>query len=240
MGRPPPAAACYPIRMEPSPASAPPATFPAVIPTPAPGRFGAGEFIVLGFTVAYLLPFAAVCLRGGNREFLLYLAVMLTLMPLVAWLHARIGLHRATLWGLSLWGLAHLAGGLVRIPADWHHDGSPVLYNLWLVPGRLRYDQVVHAFGFGLSTWLCWQGLRAAFREAGVAIRPTPGLLLLCVLAGMGLGALNEIVEFLAVLTIPDTNVGGYENTGWDLVFNALGACVAAIAIFLRSSRAGG
>ena len=37
----------------------------------------------------------------------------------------------------------------------------------------------------------------------------------------------------LAVLTIPNTNVGGYENTGWDLVFNALGAVVAAVAIAL-------
>lgn len=201
-----------------------------------PPRWGRREFAVLAFTVVYLVPFGAACLRGGNREFLLYLAVMLGLMPLVAWLHTRIGLHVATLWGLSLWGLAHLAGGLVRIPERWPHDDTPVLYDLWLVPGRLRYDQIVHALGFGLSTWLCWQGLRAAFRAAGVALRPSPGLLLLCVLAGMGLGALNEVVEFVATLTIPNTNVGGYENTGWDLVFNMLGACLAAILIFLGST----
>lgn len=190
---------------------------------------------MLGFTIAYLLPFAAVCLRGGNREFLLYLAVMLGLMPLVAWLHARIGLHLGTLWGLSLWGLAHLAGGLLRIPDHWPHDDTPVLYDLWLIPGRLRYDQVVHAFGFGLATWLCWQGLRSAFHAKGVAVRPSPGLLLLSCLAGMGLGAVNELVEFLAVLTIPNTNVGGYENTGWDLVFNAVGAIIAAAIIAMAA-----
>jgi hypothetical protein len=216
-------------RMAPSgtstPASAPPRP-----------RWGGREFAVLAFTAVYLVPFGMACLRGGNKEFLLYLAVMLGLVPLVAWLHARIGLHVATLWGLSLWGLAHLAGGLVRIPEDWPHDDTPVLYDLWLVPGRLRYDQIVHALGFGLSTWLCWQALRAAFRAAGVAIRPSPGLLLLCALAGMGLGALNEVVEFIATLMIPNTNVGGYENTGWDLVFNMLGAGVAAILIFLGSS----
>jgi len=198
-------------------------------------RWGWRELLVLGFTIAYLLPFAAVCLRGGNREFLLYLAVMLGLMPLVAWLHARIGLHAGTLWGLSLWGLAHLAGGLLRIPDHWPHDDTPVLYDLWLIPGRLRYDQVVHAFGFGLCTWVCWQGLRAAFRTAGVSIRPTPGLLLLCFLAGMGLGAVNELIEFLAVLTIPNTNVGGYENTGWDLAFNALGAAIAAVTVAMAA-----
>lgn len=189
------------------------------------------QLAVLGFTFAYLIPFGSICLRGGNREFLLYLAVMLGLMPLVAWLHGRIGLHLGTLWGLSAWGLAHLAGGLVPIPDDWPHDDTPVLYDLWVIPGWLRYDQLVHAFGFGLSTWLCWQGLRAAFRAARVPVRPSPGLLVLCCLAGMGLGALNELVEFLAVLTIPDTNVGGYENTGWDLVFNAIGAVTAAAMI---------
>jgi hypothetical protein len=207
-----------------------PSAHPAA-PQPAAARWGWPQLAVLGFTVAYLVPFAAICLRGGNREFLLYLAVMLGLIPLVAWLHARISLHVGTLWGLSLWGLAHLAGGLLRIPDHWPHDDTPVLYDLWLIPGRLRYDQIVHAFGFGLCTWLCWQGLRAAFRAAGVALRPTAGLLVLCCLAGMGLGAVNELVEFLAVLTIPNTNVGGYANTGWDLVFNAIGSLVAAAAI---------
>ena len=49
--------------------------------------------------------------------------------------------------------------------------------------------------------------------------------------AGSGFGALNEVVEFIAVLTIPETNVGGYENTGWDLVANLVGATVAAVLI---------
>ena len=199
--------------------------------------WGWPQLAVLVCTITYLIPFAIICLQGGNREFLLYLGVMLGLIPLVAWLHARIGLHVATLWGLSLWGLAHLAGGLLRIPDHWPHDDTPVLYDLWLVPGRLRYDQLVHACGFGLCTWLCWQGLQAAFRAAGASVRPSLGLLGLCCLAGMGLGALNELVEFLAVLTIPHTNVGGYENTGWDLVFNAVGAAGAAGLIAMTDRR---
>jgi hypothetical protein len=216
----------------------PPSTSPHPSATQsASQKWGWPEVAVLGFTVAYLIPFAAICVQGGNREFLLYLAVMVILIPTVAWLHGRIGLHIGTLWGLSLWGLAHLAGGLLSIPANWPHDDSPVLYDLWIVPGRLRYDQIVHALGFGLTTWLCWQGLQAAFRSAATPIRPTLGLLTLCALGGMGLGALNEMIEFLAVLTIPATNVGGYYNTGWDLIFNAAGCCLAAVAIFLWSPR---
>jgi hypothetical protein len=49
----------------------------------------------------------------------------------------------------------------------------------------------------------------------------------------MGFGALNEVVEFAATQLLPDTNVGGYVNTGWDLVFNLVGSAAAALAIGL-------
>lgn len=192
---------------------------------------------LFAFTVAYMIPAAAVCLRGGNREFFLYLGVMLLLIGAVSALHQAVGLHLATLWGLSLWGLAHLAGGLAPIPESWPHEDTLVLYDWWLIPQRLKYDQVIHAYGFGLTTWVCWQGLSRAFANRGVTAQPTLGLLTLCAAGGVGFGALNEIVEFLAVLTIPDTNVGGYMNTGWDLVFNALGSVIAVVLIRLLSRR---
>jgi hypothetical protein len=114
-----------------------------------------------------------------------------------------------------------------------------VLYNLWLIRGALKYDQVVHAYGFGVTTWLCWQALQAAVAgRAGcprAAVVPTFGLMVLCAAGGMGFGALNEVVEFIATLTLPQTNVGGYMNTGWDLVANAVGANGTAALIYMRS-----
>jgi hypothetical protein len=53
-------------------------------------------------------------------------------------------------------------------------------------------------------------------------------LIILVALMGCGLGALNEIVEFIAVKAMPETNVGGYDNTLWDMVFNLIGASIAA------------
>lgn len=47
----------------------------------------------------------------------------------------------------------------------------------------------------------------------------------------MGFGALNEIIEFMTVLVVPDNGVGGYYNTAIDLCANALGALVAALII---------
>ncbi len=114
-----------------------------------------------------------------------------------------------------------------------------VLYSWWIIPGFLKFDHLVHAYGFGVTTFLCWEGLRAAVtqKKSQKAIRPTPGLLLICAAASTGFGAANEVVEFVATLLLPETNVGGYENTGWDLVANLIGAISAALLIFLLDRR---
>lgn len=53
----------------------------------------------------------------------------------------------------------------------------------------------------------------------------------------MGFGALNEIIEFIAFLSFPNTGVGGYENNMLDLVFNMFGAILAAVYINLRKNK---
>ena len=196
---------------------------------------------VAGFTFAYLAAALATGLRSGNSEFLFYIAVMLVLIGLVWAVNRSAQLSTGALWALSVWGLIHMAGGLVTVPAGWPVNAeSRVLYSLWLIPGRIKYDHVVHAYGFGVTTWVCWQGLEAAIRRrSGRPPAPAFGLLVLAVAAGLGFGALNEVVEFAATLTMPETNVGGYINTGWDLVANTVGAVTAVVLIrmFHRGER---
>ena len=208
------------------------------------------------FTSLYLLFATAFALSQGNIEFLFYCAVMGILIAVVALVHRSLSLSPGLLWALSAWGALHMAGGLVPIPEDWPAAGDfHVLYSWWIIPktgtadaagGWLKYDQVVHAYGFGIATWLCWQILRGSLesRKTGLnaraRLRPTPGLMFLVAAAGMGLGALNEVIEFIATrMTV--TNVGGYVNTGWDLVSNMIGALTAAIVLYRteRSSQAG-
>lgn len=197
----------------------------------------ATEVGVLAFTLLYMSAWLIAALLFANREFVFYFVVMCILIVAVGLVHLRVRLRIVALWGLSFWGLAHMAGGLMPIPSSWPILGeSHVLYNWWIVPGMLKYDQLVHAFGFGLVTWICWQSLQAAFANRGVAIQPTFGLLTLCIAAGMGFGAANEVVEFIATLTLPGTNVGGYANTGWDLVSNFVGSILAAGLILIRST----
>lgn len=191
---------------------------------------------VAAFTASYLVAAVIGAKLSGNSEFVFYIIVMLVLASVVAIVHWRLGLTRALLWALAWWGLLHMAGGLMPVPKTWPYNGDQaVLYSLWLIPGRLKYDHIVHAYGFGVTTWLCWHSLYTLLRRPdGSPLVPTLGLLTLAAAAGVGFGALNEIVEFIAVLSLPNTNVGGYINTGWDLVSNLVGAVAACLLIRWR------
>ena len=192
---------------------------------------------VVLFTMAYLVPAIAAAVWTQNSEFVFYSVVMVILAVLVIVVHRNCVLSPPVLWGLSLWGLAHMVGGLVPIPASWPSNGPVrVVYSWWLIPNCLKYDQVVHAFGFGVTTFVCWQGLAAVVRSISPRhqLQPTFGVLVLCMAASTGFGALNEVIEFTATLLLPNTNVGGYVNTGWDLVSNLVGAACAACSIRSR------
>jgi len=186
---------------------------------------------VMAFTCAYLLIAFFFAFQRQNWEFVYYIAVVVLLGIAVFAVHRKAHLGPGVLWGLSLWGLLHMIGGLVSVPDMFSIAGDKrVFYSLWIIPEYLKYDHVIHAYGFGIATWLCWEALSSAFPGA----KPTFGLLTLCVLGGMGLGAFNEVVEFMAVLLMPNTNVGGYVNTGWDLIANMVGASSAAYILWRR------
>ena len=117
--------------------------------------------------------------------------------------------------GLTLWAFMHLAGGM------WHIDGD-VLYARWLLP-YLRYDQLTHAIGFGFA------GLAVGEQfEPWMARGTRAASFTIVLLGGLAVGALNEMLEFLLTKAVSDTNIGGFENTGWDLVANTVGSLFAA------------
>lgn len=195
---------------------------------------------ILVFSGAYLAVAAGYILRSRNYEFLLYLMVMMAIIVAVLGVYKRAGLGVMVLWGFSIWGLLHMIGGLTPIPDSWHTaDTTGVVYNWRIIPGYVKYDQVVHGVGVGLVSWLCWQALAARLRGIdGKRIVPTLGMLSICVTAGMGFGALNEVIEFFASMALPYNNIGDYSNTGWDLVANLVGASLTAVIIRIVWTRA--
>lgn len=183
------------------------------------------------FTISYMVICSVMAFRQGNKEFLVYAGSMVVFIALVWHLHARVRLNNATLWMLSVWGATHMLGGTVPIPElmSESETNRHVLYALRPVAGLPRYDQIVHAYGFFTASVAAWECLRR-----GLGARPGLGLSASAALIGVGLGAVNEMLEFFVTLVVEHHGVGGYTNTGWDLVSNAVGAMTAFVVTMFK------
>ena len=182
------------------------------------------HWYIIAFSVLYLLAGGVFFLRDFNNEFVIYVAVIVAIFGGV------FATLRATqfpvwmLWLLSVWGLMHVAGGAVQI-------GDHVLFAHKIYPFLdlggdfyiLKYDQVVHAYLYGLVALMAHHTLR-------VPLKVTGHVLLVGLAASMislGISGLNEIMEFLIAVNMEENGVGGYENAMLDLIFNFSGAVVA-------------
>jgi uncharacterized membrane protein YjdF len=170
--------------------------------------------------------FTAFAAARGDRRVIAYLVVVGVLAVAVRSIHRRFGLSTSTVWALAAAGVLHMAGGLLPSP-DPH---APVLYETWLVTGLFKYDQITHFTVTAVVTMACFQVLARLFdANNGPGVRAAVAAVM-----GVGLGAGNEVFEFLAALRYEDAFVGGLDNVGWDLVFNLAGATSAAMWLGLR------
>lgn len=184
------------------------------------------EMPIAIFNAIYILAFSLIALRGKNYEFLLYAIIVIVVAGWILYKQQTAQLSVELLWCLSIWGLLHMAGGNIAIDDTGH-----ILYELQLIPVVLRYDQFVHAFGFGTATLVFHHILRPFLKPRPPSWWP---LAILIVLMGSGVGAINEIIEFIAEKTLEDTHVGGYDNTMFDLVFNLIGGVLAVLLLSIK------
>ncbi|MFH1500533.1 MAG: DUF2238 domain-containing protein [archaeon] len=185
---------------------------------------------ILIVNILILLAFAILSVQRKSYEFMIYFAVVVFFFVLILATMKRTNFSNGILWGLTLWAAMHMIGGLVE------YRGG-VIYGLVLVKLIenadlivLRYDQLVHAIGFGVSTLVAFHLIKPYLNNK---VNWTV-LSVLVVLIGMGIGALNEIIEFITVVLLPQTGVGGYANTMLDICFNTIGAIIAVIYINIK------
>ena len=180
--------------------------------------------IALGlFTLAYIVIAAFYFISVGNTEFLGYIAAVALILALVACTLKWTCLPDWLLWMLSLQMLLHILGGGIQVAND-------VLYNYVVMPldnptglTFIKFDQIVHTYGSIIAALAVY-----FFLARDGKFHPI-GLALLTIFGAMGIGAMNEIIEFVAKLTIPDTDVGGYYNTAIDLVVNLIGSIIGTL-----------
>lgn len=188
------------------------------------------KLIILTFTILYVLAFTIYYLMIQNYEFMIYIVVMIILISLLILLNKKYNFSIFVLLGASGWGLIHMAGGSIKINGE-------VLYALKLIPIWVtdnfyvfKFDQFAHFYCFFFSSLILFYILKP-YLEKKISRLAISAIILF---AGMGVGALNEMIEFTAVLFISKTGVGDYFNNMWDLMFNALGAILAVVWLNVR------
>jgi uncharacterized membrane protein YjdF len=181
----------------------------------------------LGAAVLFFVGVAL--LRHDTARLRPYLQVVAVLVVLTALADRAARFSRATVAALTSVAVLHLVGGLMTPVGN-----APTFYETWLVDGLLKFDQVVHAYGTAVLTVACAHLVIALL---GNAVRRGAGLAFVGGLMACGLGALNELVEFLFGLNNPHLHAGGMENTGWDLAFNLLGAVIGGVLLVSSHDR---
>ncbi|MFA5856188.1 MAG: DUF2238 domain-containing protein [Candidatus Pacearchaeota archaeon] len=189
------------------------------------------QWILFFINVIYVLLFAIYFLSIKNYEFMIYIGVMIIFITAISYFHLKFNFSTQSLIGISLWGLMHMLGGSVYIKGTRLYDY--ILISIIPKYQILKYDQFVHFYCYVIITILCYEILKNYLNKDSNKYV----LSLFLVFVGMGIGALNEIVEYLAVLIVPTTGVGDYTNTMLDIIFNTMGAILAVIYIRFRERK---
>ncbi len=185
------------------------------------------ERSALWVVIVALIVFGVYGFMTGAASTVGYL-VTVSAVAMTIWLFRGTNVPPRLAMALAALAVLHLAGGLVRV-------GDDVLYNASLGAHAGRYDHFVHAYGSFVGTLALWTLLGSPTADH----HDRPVLIAVWVLAGLGLGAVNETIEFLSTVAHQGAHVGGYANTGWDLVSNVVGALAGGLVV-ARTRRVGG
>ena len=185
------------------------------------------RLLPLLFTVLYTAFAAFHFVSIGNSEFLGYIAVIVLFVVLGGCVLSHQCVPAWLLWLLSSVGLLHMLGAAMLVNGDVLYNYVPVYIENPTGLTFIKFDQIVHTYGSLVASVLSYFFLRRDSQFHAF------GLFVFAVLASMGMGAINEIIEFAAKLSVPDSNVGGYYNTAVDLTVNFLGAIIGALVASL-------
>jgi uncharacterized membrane protein YjdF len=185
------------------------------------------HIILLGINALLILGFGIYFGLKMNYEFIIYVGVIIFFVILIGLTRNKVEYTLSSLIGLTVWSMLHLCGGGIDI------GNNERLYDLILIKLSdklpiLRYDQIVHMWGFGISTIVMYSLLRKSLINK---LRHRISLGIVLVMSGMGVGAFNEILEFIVDLSVPQSGVGGYINTSLDLCSNFIGSVLATVYI---------
>lgn len=157
-----------------------------------------------------------IAYRGAGNvvEFFIYASVIFAIIA-VSWYKFRyLNVNLPILIMIEFGILMHFAGAFIQV--DGHR-----LYDSRFF--EIRYDKYVHFTNAMIATFV------TIFVFLKRKLPDTHFVLLVAVLTVLGLGGINEIVEFIVTLTVKHNGVGAYNNNMLDLVANFCGSTTAAL-----------
>lgn len=184
-----------------------------------------GQWLLTTVLVLIVLFFTWIFIVNRDAEFIFYVGVIIIVSTIIIVTNKRLKYPTFLLWALILWGLLHMAGGTFFINGIHLYDY--ILIRLSATLPILRYDQLVHLIGFGASTLLMHHLLKPALQHP--VTTPVRHAIVI-VMAGLGVGALNEIIEFIVTIFVAQP-IGGFQNSMLDLIFDLIGAVLALFII---------
>ena len=167
-----------------------------------------------------LVIYFIVFLSRANYEFLGYIGVITFFMVIVLLTNNRVNYPNGLLLGLAVWSILHMSGGGILIEGKRLYDFMilPIVGAPYYI---FKFDQFVHIIGFWVATLLMYCLIKPIIKKDN---RKFVALSIVVIMASVGAGAMNEIIEFSATLFVKNTGVGSYEN-----LIGAVGAMVYII-----------
>ncbi len=177
---------------------------------------------ITSFFLAGLLSLLTIIFQ--NYEFLLYAITVVIFIVILYATDQYFNYKKMGLWLFNFWLVLHILGGLASYQGVRFYDlilldivGDP--YHI------LRYDQFVHFYCYVVISILMWSVVDKITKHNASSVV----VCIVTILAASSLGAVNEIIEFLAVVMLGINGVGGYINTAIDLVANLFGAITGTL-----------
>ncbi|MDD5177999.1 MAG: DUF2238 domain-containing protein [Candidatus Nanoarchaeia archaeon] len=182
--------------------------------------------LMLIYSLLFMSLFTIFFVLRGNYEFLYYTALMLFVILFFVIFYKKFNFPVWSMFGLTVLLTLHILGGHVDV-------GNVRLYDFWIIPGVLKYDNPVHFLGIFTVTFMINHLIRPHLKKT--TIKSTWFLYLITL--SLGVAGFYEILELVPSVWLGAKNqVGDYLNNALDLVFGLLGSITAAL-IIVRKKR---
>ncbi|MDD5253502.1 MAG: DUF2238 domain-containing protein [Candidatus Nanoarchaeia archaeon] len=177
--------------------------------------------LMLIYSILFMLIFTIFFVLKGNYEFLYYTALMSFVILFFVIFYKKFNFPVLSMLGLTILLTLHILGGHINI-------GNTRLYDFWIIPGVLKYDNPVHFFGIFTVAFMINHIIKPHLKNN---LKKSTWFFYI-ILMSLGVAGFYEILELVPSIWLGAKNqVGDYLNNALDLVFGLLGAMTAGLYI---------